>query len=337
MKVYEIQKGSTSLEGLRRAERPDPQPGANQVLVRVRATALNYRDQGILTGRYFGGTVTRNLIPLSDGAGEVVAVGPGVTRFKPGDLVVPTFFQVWIAGPRVGARSALGSPLDGTLCEYIVLHEDGFVAAPKGLSPEEACTLGCAALTAWNGLMVAGKQVKAGDTVLCMGTGGVSIFALQFARAAGARVIITSSSDEKLERARKLGASEGINYKRFPEWEKEVSRLTDGRGVDCVVEVGGMGTLQKSFDTVGIGGKVSLIGVLTGEKGSANPHGLMFKDASLHGIGVGNRVMFEDMNRAIEINKIKPVIDKFFPFEGAAEGYREHGAGNFMGKVVIRI
>ncbi len=337
MKVYEIQKGSTSLEGLRRAERPDPQPGAREVLVRMRATALNYRDQGILTGRYYAGTVTRNVIPLSDGAGDVVAIGPGVTRFKPGDRVVPTFFQVWVAGPRTGARQALGSPLDGTLCEYIVLHEDGFVAAPESLSPEEAATLPCAGLTAWNALMVAGKAVKPGDTVLCLGTGGVSIFALQFARAAGARVIVTSSSDEKIARARKLGASDGINYKRFPDWEKEVARLTDGRGADCVVEVGWGGTLQKSFQTVGVGGKVALIGVLTGESGSVNPHGLMFKDASLHGIGVGNRAMFEEMNRAIEINKIKPVIEKVFPFENAAEAYREHGAGNFMGKVVIGI
>ena len=337
MKAYEIQKGSTSLDGLRRAERPEPQPGAHEVLVRIRATALNYRDQGILTGRYFGGTVTRNLIPLSDGAGDVVAVGPGVSRFKPGDLVVPTFFQVWVAGLRTGPRQALGSPLDGTLCEYAVFHEDGLIAAPKSLSLEEAATLPCAALTAWNALMVAGKPVKPGDTVLCLGTGGVSIFALQFARAAGARVIVTSSSDEKIERVRKLGASDGINYKTFPEWEKEVARLTDGRGADVVVEVGGIGTLQRSFQAVGVGGKVSLIGVLTGETGSANPHGLMFKDASLHGIGVGNRVMFEDMNRAIETNQIKPVIDKVFPFESATEAYREHGAGNFMGKVVIRV
>jgi len=337
MKVYEIQKGSTSLDGLRRAERPDPQPGAHEVLVRIRATALNYRDQGILTGRYFGGTVTRNLIPLSDGAGDVIALGPGVTRFKVGDGVIPTFFQVWIDGKRAGPRHALGSPLDGTLAEYIVLHEDGLVLAPPSLLLEEAATLPCAGLTAWNALMVAGKPVRPGETVLCLGTGGVSIFAMQFARAAGARVIITSSSDDKLERARKLGASEGINYKRIPEWDKEVTRLTDGRGVDHVVEVGGPGTLERSFQAVGVGGKVALIGVLTGEKGGANPHVLMFKDASLHGIGVGNRAMFEDMNRAIEVNKIKPVIDKYFPFENAADAYREHAARNFIGKVVIRI
>jgi len=337
MKVYEIEKGSTGLDGLRRTERPDPQPGAHEVLVRIRATALNYRDQGILTGRYFGGSVTRNLIPLSDGAGDVIAVGPGVSRFKVGDRVIPTFFQVWIDGKRAGPRYALGSPLDGTLAEYIVLHEDGFVLAPPSLLLEEAATLPCAGLTAWNALMVAGMPVRPGDTVLCQGTGGVSLFALKFARAAGARVIITSSSDDKIERARKLGASDGINYQRIPEWEKEVARLTDGRGVDQVIEVGGKGTLARSFEAVGVGGKVALIGVLTGSAMDANPHGLMFKDASLHGIGVGNRTMLEDMIRAIEVNKIKPVIDRNFPFENAAEAYREHAAGNFMGKVVIRL
>jgi len=337
MKVYEIVKGSTGLDGLRRSERPDPQPGAHEVLVRLRATALNYRDQAILTGRYFAGSVTRNTIPLSDGAGDVVGVGSGVTRFKAGDRVVPTFFQVWIAGRRTGPSPALGSPLDGTLAESIVLHEDGLVLAPPSLSYEEAATLGCAALTAWNALMVAGKPVRPGDTVLCMGTGGVSLFAMQFARAAGARVIVTSSSDDKIERARKLGASDGINYKRFAEWDKEVARLTDNRGVDHVIEVGGPGTLERSFRATGVGGKVALIGVLTGENGGANPHVLMFKDASLHGIGVGNRAMFEDMNRAIEINKIKPIVDKYFSFDSAAEAYRQHAAGNFMGKVVIRM
>ncbi|MBV9770619.1 MAG: NAD(P)-dependent alcohol dehydrogenase, partial [Bryobacterales bacterium] len=226
MKAYELQKGATSLDGLVRVERPDPRPGPRQVLIRVHATSLNYRDQMIVLGNYFSGPVSRNTIPLSDGAGEVAAAGPGVTRFKPGDRVAGTFFQSWISGPVTERHPALGNPLDGTLAEYIALDEDGVVALPDTLSFEQAATLPCAAVTAWNALMVAGKSVKPGDTVLCLGTGGVSIAALQFAKAAGARVIITSSSDEKIQRACAVGASDGINYKRFPDWEKEVMRIT---------------------------------------------------------------------------------------------------------------
>jgi len=337
MNAYVIRKGSTSLEGLQRAERPDPQPGPHEILVRVRAASLNFRDQMILTGRYFGGPVNRDVIPLSDGAGEVVSVGPGVSRFKPGDRVAGTFFQVWIDGLPSGLLPSLGAPLDGMLAEHVVLHEDGAVAISKSLSFEEAATLPCAGVTAWNALMVSGASVKPGDTVLCLGTGGVSIFAVQFAKAAGARVFITSSSDDKIKRARELGASEGINYKRYPEWEKQVLEMTNGRGVDHVVEVGGVGTLARSFQTVGYGGKVALIGVLAGPTGDANPLGLMFKRASLHGIFVGSRRMFEEMNEAIEFNQIKPVVDKVFPFEKAVEAWRCFASGDFVGKVVIRV
>jgi NADPH:quinone reductase-like Zn-dependent oxidoreductase len=337
MNVYAIRKGSTSLEGLQRAERPDPQPGPREILVRVHAASLNYRDQMIITGRYFGGPVDRDLIPLSDGAGEVVSVGPGVSRFKSGDRVAGTFFQVWVDGPPSGPPAALGAPLDGVLAEYVVLHEDGAVAIPRSLSFEEAATLPCAGVTAWNALMVAGTRVKPGDTVLCLGTGGVSTFALQFARAAGARVIITSSSDDKIERARRLGASEGINYKRYPDWEKQVLEVTGGRGVDHVIEVGGVGTLARSFQAVGFGGKVAMIGVLAGPTGDANPLSLMLKRASLHGIFVGSRAMFEEMNEAIEVNQIKPVVDKIFPFEKAVEAWRCFASGDFVGKVVIRV
>jgi len=333
--VYEMPVAPKRVEDLRRGERPEPKPGAYDVLVRMRAAALNYRDHAIITGNY-SYKLDRPTIPLSDGAGEVVAVGSAVTRFKPGDRVIPTFFQIWIDGPPPKNRSALGAPLDGTLAEFVSLHEDGWVAMPPSLSYEEAATLPCAGPTAWNALM-RGNPVKPGDTVLCLGTGGVSMFALQFARAAGARVIVTSSSDEKIERARKLGASDGVNYKKHPDWEKEVLALTAGRGVDCVIENGGIGTLQRSFECVGWGGKVSLIGVLAGREGNANPHGLMFKQGNLHGIGVGSRASLEQLIQAIEVNRIKPIIDRVFPFDQAPEAFALQASQNFLGKIVITI
>jgi len=337
MNAYVIRKGSLSLDGLQRVERPDPQPGAKEIVVRVRAASLNYRDRMILSGHYFRGPVDHDLIPLSDGAGEVVSVGSGVSRFKAGDRVAGTFFQVWNDGSPSGLLPTLGGPLDGMLADHVALHEDGAVAVPKGFSFEEAATLPCAGVTAWHALMVSGTRVKPGDTVLCLGTGGVSIFALQFAKAAGARVIITSSSDDKLKHARELGASDGVNYKQHPDWEKRVLEITGGRGADHVVEVGGVGTLAKSFQAVAYNGKVALIGVLGGPSGDANPLGLMFKRASLHGIFVGSRRMFEEMNAAIEVNGIKPVVDKVFPFDQAAEAWQHFGGGGFVGKVVIRI
>jgi NADPH:quinone reductase-like Zn-dependent oxidoreductase len=336
MKVYEIPEGSASLEQLRRADRPDPKPGPSDVLVRIRAAALNYRDHAIVTGKYRYG-LDHATIPCSDGAGEVIAVGANVTRFKPGDRVIPTFFQVWIDGAPPKSLGALGSPIDGTLAEFISLHEDGWVALPKGLSFEEAATLPCAGSTAWNALMTVGTRVKPGDTVLCLGTGGVSMFALQFALAAGARVLVTSSSDEKIGRSRGFGASAGVNYRTHPDWAKEVIALTGGRGVDCVIENGGMGTLARSFECLGYGGKVALIGVLSGPQGDANPHDLMFKNGSLHGIGVGSRVSLEQLIQAIEVNGIKPIIEKVFPFDQAVEAFRLQASGNFMGKIVIQL
>ncbi len=336
MKVYEVEKGSRSLDGLRQAERPEPKPAAREVLIRVRATSLNHRDHMVVMGTYFS-PVDRPTIPLSDGAGEVVATGPGVTRFKPGDRVAGTFFQVWREGPRSRPYAALGVPLDGMLAEYVVLHEEGIVAIPPGLSFEEAATLPCAGVTAWSALMVLGNPIKPGDTVLCLGTGGVSILGMQLARAAGARAIVTSSSDEKLARARELGAWEGINYSRHPEWQKEVARLTGGRGVDCVIEVGGVGTLARSYEAIGYGGKIALIGFLAGPSGEQAPYGLMMKGGSLHGVGVGSTAMFEDMNRAIEANGILPVVGKVFPFDAAREAFRQFGAGDFFGKVVITV
>lgn len=338
MNVYEVVKGATGLDGLKKAERAEPKPGPHQVLVRVKATSLNFRDLAVLRGVYPGPPMGDNLIPLSDGAGEVAAVGAGVTRFKLGDRVAGTFFQVWINGRPPTGMVALGAaPANGMLAEYVALHEDGLVPIPASMSFEEAATLPCAAVTAWHGLMVSGKPIKPGDSVLAIGTGGVSIFALQFARAAGARVIITSSHEEKLDRARKMGASDTVNYKKTPEWGKAVLELTGGRGVDCVIEVGGAGTLAKSFQSVGFGGKVSLIGVLSGPSGDTSPHTLMFKSASLHGVFVGNRAMFEDMLMAMAVNRISPVIDKCFAFDDAAEAYRYQMEAKHFGKVVIRV
>lgn len=337
MQVYEVQKGSTGLDGLRRAARPDPEPGPHEILVRIRATSLNYRDHLVVVGKYIGGAVDRDTIPLSDGAGEVVAIGSGVTRARPGDRVAGTFFQVWKDGPRSFLPPALGVPLDGVLAEYAVFHEDGAVAIPTKLSFAEAAALPCAGVTAWNALMVIGNRVKPGDTVLCQGTGGVSMLALQFAKAAGARVLVTSSSDEKLRRAVELGASDGINYRTHPDWEKEVQRITGGRGVDHIVEIGGAGSLARSYQALGFGGKIALIGFLSAPGGDPNPYPLMMKGGSLHGVGVGNTKSFEEMLRAIEVSGIKPVVDRVFPFEAAADAFRCLAAGDFVGKIVVTV
>jgi NADPH:quinone reductase-like Zn-dependent oxidoreductase len=329
--------GCSTIDDLRVVERPVPRPRAGQVTIRVRAASFNRRDQAIATGMYFGRTMTRETIPLSDGAGEVIAVGEGVTRFRPGDRVVSAFFQTPPAGPPFAARESLGFPLDGALTEEMVAYEDGLLPIPPSLSFEQAACLPCAGVTAWNALMVAGRPLQAGDTVLVLGTGGVSVFALQFAVMVGARVIATSSSDDKLERVVRLGAFAGVNYTRTPDWQREVLKHTDGRGVDCVVEVGGVGTLERSFDSIAVGGKVTLIGVMTGRSADINPYGLMWKTASLHGIRVGTIDMFDRMNRAIETNRITPIIDTVVPFDQAIEGYRLQASGRFLGKIVVAV
>src|SRR5262245_16016034 len=266
MKAYVLSAGATNLEQLRRVELPEPQPGPGQILVRMKAASLNYRDQAVVTGRYFGGSVARDTIPLSDGAGEVVEIGAAVTRFKVRDRVAPTFFRGWIDGPPPGRLPALGSPLDGVLAEYVAFDEGDAVLLSTTLSFEEGATLTCAGVTAWHAIVRVG-EVRPGQTVLVMGTGGASVFGLQLARAAGARVIATSSSDEKLKRMHKLGADTGVNYVTTPDWEQEVLKATGGRGVHCVVEVGGPGTLARSMRAVGYGGRVCLIGVLAGFAG----------------------------------------------------------------------
>jgi len=333
MKAYEIGT-SGGIDALKIVERPTPTPGHGQVVVRMRATSLNYRDLVIAKGGL--GKRERSLIPLSDGAGEVVELGPGVTRVRAGDRVAPIFTQTWLGGD-IGRNlpTALGGEIDGVLAEYVVLNQDGLVHFPDHLSFEEAATLPCAAVTAWNALITVG-QLRAGDTVLVMGTGGVSIFALQFARITGARVIATSSSDAKLARLREMGATEVINYRTTPEWGKRTFELT-AHGVDHVVEVGGAGTLANSFEAVRPGGRISLIGLLTGFGGEFNPLVVLFKSVCFQGIRVGSREMFEAMNRAIAAAQLRPVIDRTFPFAEAPQAYRHLESGAHFGKVCIRI
>lgn len=338
MKAFVVKAGSTSMDGLLAVERDKPTAGPDEILVAMRAASLNYRDLVIPLGLYLGKAVAADTIPLSDGAGEVVAVGANVTRFKPGDRVAGTFFKNWIDGlPANEDRPALGVPLDGVLAEFVVFNARDAVHIPDNLSFIEAATLPCAGVTAWHALMVAGRPIKPGDNVLVLGTGGVSIQALLFAKAAGARVIATSSSDDKLAKARILGADILINYKKTPEWQDEVMRLTNGYGADCVVEVGGAGTLKRSMQALAYAGKICMIGVLSGFEGDTNPHTVMLKGGSMHGIFVGNRAIFEQMNRAIAVNDIHPVIDQVFNFDDAAKAYSYMQSQAHFGKVVISI
>lgn len=336
MRSWVIAAGSTSLDGMRIVEGETPAPGPGEVLIRVRACSLNYRDQAIVAGNYFGGPVAADQVPLSDGAGEVVGVGAGATRFAVGDRVAGLFFQNWAdgrPGPDVGP--ALGAqPAKGMLADHVALPERGVVRMAKSLSFEEAATLPCAGVTAWNALMEGPRPTRPGEAVLVLGTGGVSLLALQIARAAGARVIATSSSDDKLARVKALGASDGINYRQVEAWGAEAFRLTGG--IDHVVEVGGVGTLAQSMQAVGFAGEVALIGVLT-RQGDTAPHGLMMKGASLRGIFVGSGVMAERLNACIDANGIKPVVDKVFAFEDALDAYRYQASSALFGKVVIRL
>lgn len=336
MKVMRIHQVG-GVEGLRIEEQATPAPGPGQVLVRVKAASLNYRDLLVIKGLY-----SRNLplplVPLSDGAGEVAAVGAGVSRFKTGDRVAAAFMQTWVAGrpTELAAKSALGGAIDGMLAEYVVLHEDGLVPVPTHLTMEEAATLPCAGVTAWHALF-GEAPLATGESVLVQGTGGVSLFALQFARLAGARVIATSSSDAKLQRALALGASDGINYKTTPDWDKRVRELTGGEGVDHVVEVGGAGTLAKSLRSIRMGGQVSLIGVLSGGSGEVAFFPVLMKNIRVQGIYVGSRAMFEAMNRAIALHQLRPVVDRVFSFEETADAYRYMESAAHFGKIVICI
>jgi NADPH:quinone reductase-like Zn-dependent oxidoreductase len=336
MKAYEI-RDRFGLDALQLVDRPRPQPGHQEVLLKLRAVSLNYRDLMVVQGIY-NPRMPLPRIPCSDGVGEVVEVGPGVTRVQAGQRVAGIFMQQWIAGGLTDAkaRSALGGAVDGLLAEYAVLHEEGVTPVPEHLSDVEAATLPCAAVTAWHGLVTEGR-VQPGDSVLVQGTGGVSLFALQFARLAGARVVITSGSDEKLQRALALGASDGINYRTTPEWGERVRERTGGRGVDHVVEVGGAGTLGQSLRAVRLGGHISLIGVLTGNTGQVNPLPILMKNVRVQGIYVGSREMFEAMNRAIALHQVRPVVDRVFPFAEAPAAFRHMASAAHFGKIAIRL
>lgn len=335
MKAFELQ--AFGLENLRIVDRPQPHPAPGQALVRVRACSLNYRDLMVAKGHY-NPKMPLPRVPFSDACGVVEAVGSNVTRVKPGDRVMPIFMQTWIDGPLtdVKSRSALGGGIDGVLSEYVTLDAEGLVHAPAHLSDEQAACLPCAAVTAWNALVTQGK-LKAGDTILVQGSGGVSLFALQFGKLHGARVIATSGSDEKLARVRSLGADETINYRTTPDWDQAVLDLTGGAGVDHVVEVGGAGTLERSLRSVRPMGTISLIGVLSGVTSDVNIAPILMKHVGLQGIYVGSRAMFEDMNRAITQSGLTPVVDRVFPFEEAADALRYMESGGHFGKIVVRV
>jgi NADPH:quinone reductase-like Zn-dependent oxidoreductase len=334
MRAYQVQ--SPGIDGLALVELPQPKPGRRQVLVKVAACSLNYRDLAVVSGTYRM-PMKPNVVPLSDGAGEIVEIGAEITRFKVGDKVAGNFSQRWEGGapPADSGAYAMGGGIDGMLAEYVLLEESGTVKLPAHFSLAEGATLPCAGLTAWHAVVEHGNT-KAGQTVLVQGTGGVSIFALQFARMFGAEVVATSSSDEKLAKAKKLGAAHGINYKSTPEWDKAAVEITRG-GVDQVVEVGGAGTFTRSLGAIKSGGKISLIGVLTGPAGETSPMLILGKRANIQGISVGSTQMFEAMNRAISVNGMKPAIDKVFPFADAKAAFNYLKSAAHFGKVVIAL
>ncbi len=333
MRAWEISAfGIHSLEFM---ERPAPDPGPGEVLVAVRAASVNYRDLMVVKGLY-NPKMKLPRIPCSDGAGEVVTVGPGVRMWEAGDRVMGIFMQNWIDGPltRAKARGALGGDIDGVLAEYVVFKEEGLVAIPEHLSFQEAATLPCAAVTAWNALRAA--EIKPGSTVLIQGTGGVSVFALQFARLRGARVIGISSSEEKLKRAKGLGLDAGLNYRENPEWDRWALDQTDGEGVDLVVEVGGMGTLTRSLKAIRIGGTIAQIGVLASGN-EAIPFGLILhKWSRIQGIYVGSRDDFAEMIRAVALAEMRPVGEEFH-WAQAREVLERMEEGSHFGKLVLTV
>jgi NADPH:quinone reductase-like Zn-dependent oxidoreductase len=335
MKAYEI--AEFGIDKLSIVEHEIPQPADTEVLIRFRAASLNYRDVMVVSGAY-NPRMKLPAIPFSDGAGEIVEIGSKVEKWNVGDRVSPIVVQGWIdGGPTAeNAKTAIGAgSYDGVLREYGTFDERSIVQVPDHLSLEEAATLPCAAVTAWHGLVESG-HIKSEDTVLTLGTGGVSIFALQFAKLFGARVIATSGSDEKLARARSLGADETINYRETADWDKAVLEMTDGRGVDHVIEVGGTGTLARSIKAVRTGGHIPLIGALD-MSGEFNPIPIFMRSIRVQGIFIGSRRMFEDMNAKISEAKLKPVIDRVFEFDEAPAALRHMQSGSHFGKIVVHI
>ncbi len=334
MKVMEI-RDDWSPDNICLAERPDPVPGSGEVLLKMKAASLNYRDYVMCQRGYGRRSGTLPLVPVSDGVGQVITVGEGVSRVAVGDLVCPIFGQTWLNGPirKEHWANLLGGPRDGVMQEFMVLSENGVVKAPQHLSPLQAAALPCAAVTAWNAVVHQG-QVKAGDVVLVQGTGGVSLFALLFAKTHGAKVIATSSSDEKLARLKILGADYLINYRQIPNWHQIAREVTDGQGVDLVIEVGGAGTLENSIRAVRSNGTVSLIGVLSGAAGQINLGAVVTQNIRLQGVTVGSRDLFEDMMKAIEFHKIKPPVDdNLFEFEAVGEAIKSMPEGRHFGKI----
>lgn len=336
MRVWEL-RNRFALDDLQPSERPNPEPGAGEVLLRMRAASLNYRDTLVVRGGY-GPRVTLPLIPVSDGVGEITAIGPGVEGLAIGERVCPVFFQSWPGGPPAQAKFAvtLGGPLDGVLAERMCLPQTGVVRVPEHLSDAQAACLPCAALTAWSALIEQGR-IAPGETVLIQGTGGVALFALQFAKLAGARVIITSSSEEKLARARDLGADEGINYRTTADWDRVVKDFTGGEGCDHVIELGGAETLERSIRAARIGGTLSLIGVLSGAAAKVPLPLVVMRNLKLQGVTVGSRDAFVAMLRAIAAGRLQPVVDRIFDFDHVRDAFASFEADRAFGKVCIRI
>jgi NADPH:quinone reductase-like Zn-dependent oxidoreductase len=333
MKCFEVQE--FGIDKLALVDRQTPRPGAGEVLVRMTAASLNYRDYMLVQGTY-NPKLQRPMVPLSDGAGVVEETGPGVTRFKKGDRVAACFMQTWIDGhvTREKAHSALGGAIDGVLREFAVFSEHGLVSIPTLLSDQQAAALPCAGVTAWHALFEH-TPGPPGQTVLLQGTGGVSIFALQFAKAAGFRTILISSSDEKLARAKELGADGIINYKKNPKWEEQARQLTHGEGVDQVIEVGGSGTMPRSLRAVRMAGGITVIGALSGGDPTVSPLPILMNSIRVQGIYVGSRAMFERMNRAIELHSIQPVIDRVFKWTEIREALRYMETQQHFGKICL--
>ena len=330
MRIYELRPGS---EALFSAEREAPSVGPGEVKVRIRAVSLNHRDLKVAQR-----TRQAPLIPVSDGAGEVVTVGAGVTRWKAGDRVMGSFFPTWLSGPLSDFHhaNALGGGRDGMLAEEVVLPEASWVQIPEHLTFEEASTLPCAGLTAWHALFEA-TRLRPGETVLLQGTGGVSVFALQLAKLAGAEVILTTSSEDKAKRARELGADHVLDYKRDAEWGKTAKGITGGRGVDLVVDVGGPATFDQSTAALRYGGTMSILGVLTGTSGPVNTYAIFYRSLRVLGIYVGSVEMFERFARAVGEAELHPIIDWVFPFAEAKKAFLHLASGSHFGKVVVRV